>query len=107
MPEYSCRWGPIHTNLGNIVKAIGRRNRKASLLAHLESIAGYPPISDFAADVRAPGLLLSGSQDPFVSDAGAQKLAALCGATHERITAGHSIPAEVSQLYHSMFSFLL
>lgn len=91
--------------LENIVKAIVRRNRKEALEAHLEAMAGYPPLSHIAKNIRAPAVILSGEQDPLVSREYANELATLCGARHDHIAdAGHSIPAEVPQLFNQILT---
>lgn len=86
--------------LDNIVKAIVRRNREKSLVAHLEAIAEYPPLSHLARDIRSPLLVISGCEDPLVKPEGAEELAELCGGRHQCIVgAGHSVSAEVPQLF--------
>ena len=86
--------------LCNIVKAIVKRNKKESLVAQLNALAVYPPLSDIARKVRAPSLFISGSDDPFVTGKKTRQLAKLCGGTHKQIKgSGHSIPAEAPELF--------
>jgi pimeloyl-ACP methyl ester carboxylesterase len=94
--------------LSDIVKAIVKRNREESLIAHLEAMASYPPLSSIAIDFIKPCLVLSGSDDPFISEEEAKELAVLCGGQHKHIIgAGHSIPAEVPELFaQNLLEFL-
>ena len=86
--------------LDKIVKAIVRRNRKETLIAQLEAMNSYPSLSQIARDVQSPSLVLSGSDDPFVTEAGARKLAVLCNGQHNHtIGIGHSIPAEAPEFF--------
>ncbi len=95
--------------LPDIVKSIVKRNREDSLIAHLEAVASYPPLSSIVRDFSVPCLVLSGSDDPFVSEEEAKELAILCGGQHRSfIGAGHSIPAEVPELFaQSLIKFFL
>jgi len=53
-----------------------------------------------ARDVHSPSLVLSASDDPFVTEAGARQLAVLCNGQHKHITGiGHSIPAEAPEFF--------
>jgi 3-oxoadipate enol-lactonase len=86
--------------LSGIVKSIVNRNNKQFLIAHIEAMASYPPLSRIIRDFNKPCLVVSGSDDPFVSEEEAKQLADLCGGQYKRIIgAGHSIPAEVPELF--------
>lgn len=86
--------------LNKIVKAIVKRNRKEALIAQLEAITAYPSMSQIARDVHSPSLVLSASDDPFVTEAGARQLAVLCNGQHNHtIGIGHSIPAEAPEFF--------
>jgi 3-oxoadipate enol-lactonase len=87
--------------LHNIVKAIVRRNRKEALIAQLEAMTTYPPLSQIAQNVRIPCLIISASDDPLVTEEGARKLALLCNGQHKHINGiGHSIPSEAPELFN-------
>ena len=87
--------------LDGIVNAMVSRNNKQALMAHLEALMAYPPLSQMAKDFRIPCLVLSGSDDPLVSEEGAGKLAALLGGRHKHLTGiGHSIPFESPELFN-------
>ncbi len=94
--------------LDNIVKAIVRRNRKEALIAQLEAMTAYPPLSQIAQNVRIPCLIISTSDDPLVKEEGARKLALLCNGRHKHIAGvGHSIPAEAPELFNkTLLEFL-
>jgi len=94
--------------LPDIVKSIVKRNREDSLIAHLESVASYPPLSKIVRNFK-PCLVLSGSDDPLVSEEEAKELAILCSGQHKSfIGAGHSLPAEAPELFaESLLDFLL
>jgi 3-oxoadipate enol-lactonase len=82
-------------NLDNIVKAIVKRNKKQAVIAHLEAICAYPPLSQIAQHVNRPVLVVSGSDDLLVTESDAEHLASVCGGRHKHLTGiGHSIPAE-------------
>ena len=87
--------------LNHIVAAIVRRNRKEALTAHLEAMTLYPPLAPIARNVNCPALVLSGADDPLVTQEAAKQLALLCGGRHKHITGiGHSIPVEASDLFN-------
>jgi pimeloyl-ACP methyl ester carboxylesterase len=77
-----------------------------NVVAH-QSLAGFAlclllrgRLSFAAQDVRCPVLVLSSSDDPLVSEEGAQELAGLCNGSHERLPGlGHSIPIEAPELF--------
>lgn len=94
--------------LDNIVEAIVRRNRKEALIAQLEAMTAYPPLSQIAQSVHGSPLVLSASDDPFVTEAGAGRLAELCNGWHKHISGiGHSIPAEAPELFNKIVSQFL
>jgi len=87
--------------LNHIVTAIVRRNRKEALIAHFEAMALYPPLSSIAQNVNCSALVISGSDDPLVTQEGAKQLASFCGGRHKHITGiGHSIPVEAPDLFN-------
>jgi pimeloyl-ACP methyl ester carboxylesterase len=94
--------------LDKVVKAIVRRNRKEALIAQLEAMNSYPSMSQIVRDVQSPALILSGSDDPFITGEGARKLAMLCNGKHNHINGiGHSIPAEAPEFFsETVFQFL-
>jgi pimeloyl-ACP methyl ester carboxylesterase len=86
--------------LDNIVHAMVKRNRKQSLIAHLEAMTGYPSLSQIAQNVHGPVLVLSGSDDLLVKESDAGELAMICNGRHNHFTGtGHSIPAEAPELF--------
>ena len=89
--------------LPSIVKAAIKRNSKEALVAHLEAITDYPPLSQIAGSLGIPTLVISGSRDPFVTEQGAKQLATLCGGRHEHLDGiGHCIPMEVPELFNEI-----
>jgi len=86
--------------LDNIVKAIVRRNRTEALIAQLEAMTAYPPLSKIARNVRTPCLVISASDDLLVTEERARGLALLCNGQHKHINGiGHSIPSEAPELF--------
>ena len=86
--------------LDPIVKAIVKRNKKQALIAHLEAISSYPPLSQIGQNVHRPVLVLSGSDDLLVAESDARELAMVCGGRHDHLTGiGHSIPAEAPEVF--------
>ena len=86
--------------LDSMVKAIVKRNTKEAIIAQLEAMTTYPPLSAVAQTVRVPCMVISASDDPLVTQDGAGELAMLCGGDHEHITgAGHSFPTEAPELF--------
>jgi pimeloyl-ACP methyl ester carboxylesterase len=86
--------------LDKIMKAIVRRNKEDGLIKQLEAMAEFTRPSSAALDIRCPVLVLSASDDPLVTEEGAQELARLCKGRHERLAGlGHSIPAEAPELF--------
>lgn len=87
-------------HLDRIEKAIIRRNRAASLAAHLAAIGAYPSLRSMLQKLDSPALVMCGSDDSLVSVSGAAEVAAKCGGRHLVIEGvGHSIPAEAPELF--------
>ncbi len=81
--------------LRNIVKATVTRNKKEALIAHLEAMSRYGPISHIAGSIHKQCLVISGADDPLVPEEEARHLAALCTAVHKPLSGvGHSVPVE-------------
>lgn len=88
-------------NLVNMVKAIVKRNKKQAIIAHLEAISAYPPLSQIAQHVHHPVLVVSGSDDLLVTESDAKQLAMICDGRHDHLTGiGHSIPAEAPEVFN-------
>ena len=86
--------------LPTIVEAVVARNSAEALIAHLEAVRHYPSLNEIARSVQAPCLVVSGTDDLLVTEEAAQKLASLCNGSNERFAgAGHSLPAEVPELF--------
>ena len=84
--------------LDHIVTAVVKRNKKQALIAHLEAISAYPPLVQIAQHVHGPVLVVSGSDDPLVTESDAKHLARVCGGRHKLLMGiGHSIPAEAPE----------
>jgi len=94
--------------LSSIVSATVKRNSKEALVAHLDAMAAYPALSRVAAHIRVPTLVISASEDPLVTQEGAQELAALCKGQHKRLLEiGHSVPSEAPELFNqTLLEFL-
>jgi pimeloyl-ACP methyl ester carboxylesterase len=87
--------------LDSIVKGIVMRNSKEALIAHFEAMVTYPPLSQIARHVHVPSLVISGSDDPLVTEEGAKELAELCGGRQKHIVGvGHTVPAEAPELFN-------
>jgi pimeloyl-ACP methyl ester carboxylesterase len=86
--------------LDHMVTAMVRRNKKQALIAHLEAISVYPPLSQIAQNVHCPVLVVSGSDDLLVTESDAKELAMVCGGRHNHLTGiGHSLPAEAPEVF--------
>jgi pimeloyl-ACP methyl ester carboxylesterase len=93
--------GQNETLLPKMVKALAARNRKASLLAHLEALLTYPPPSIHATAVSQPCLVLSGSEDLLNHTASARRLAEMTNAGCEAFDRiGHSVPVEAAERFN-------
>ena len=87
-------------NLDRISKTIARRNREASVIAHLKALGGYPGLRSLLHPLPMPVLVLSGADDPLVSVKGAAEIAEKSGGRHMLLkSVGHSIPAEASEVF--------
>ena len=94
--------------LDHIVTAMVKRNKKQALIAHLEAIQLYPPLSRIAQHVHRPVLVVSGSDDLLVTESDARHLATVCGGRHTHLTGiGHSIPAEAPEVFTKTVSKFL
>ena len=88
--------------IGGIVKASVRRNTEEGARRLLEGMMRYPDLSELAAKVRAPTLVLSATQDVLVEHEGAQRLAELAGGRHISVAdVGHTIPIEAPDVFSS------
>ena len=89
--------------LASMVKAIVARNTEDALIAQLEAMTAYPPLSQMLRNVHSPCLVISASDDPLVTEEGASQLAGLCHGRHKHIKGiGHSIPSEAPELFNKM-----
>lgn len=108
-------WAALPVILGNdyltqhehlikgIISASTGRNQEEGVARLLEGMMRYPDLSELAANVSAPTLVLSGEQDLLVSRSGAEELAKLCGGEHREVAGvGHTIPIEQPQLFESL-----
>ena len=87
-------------HLDRVAKTIVRRNRRASLVAHLSAMTAYPSMRSLLIQMDLPTLVLCGSDDPLVSVEGAMEVAEISGGRCLPIQdAGHSIPVEAPQLF--------
>lgn len=86
--------------LDRVAKTIVRRNRTASLVAHLSAMADYPSLRSMLAKLDVSSLVMCGSDDCLVSIEGAAEVAAKSGGRHLVAKgAGHSIPVEAPELF--------
>ena len=87
--------------LPKIVAALVARNRKASLLAHIEAMLAYPPPSASAKLSSRPCLVISGSEDLLSHPAAARQLARITNGTHEEFAqTGHIAPVEAPERFN-------
>ncbi len=87
-------------NLDRIAKTIVRRNREASLVAHLTALGAYPRLRSMLQSLDLPLLVMCGADDPLVSPKGAAEVAEKSGGRLMVVeAAGHSIPAEAPELF--------
>jgi pimeloyl-ACP methyl ester carboxylesterase len=95
-------------HLDRIEKAIIRRNRAASLAAHLSAIGTYPSLRSMLQKLDMPVLVMCGADDSLVSQDGALEVAAKIGGRHLLVRGvGHSIPAEAPELFRDTVSRFL
>lgn len=81
--------------LDNIARASVERNSRQGTRLLLEGLAEFPELTELAADVSAPTLVISADADPLVTPDGAARLAELCGGDHELVAnCGHTVPIE-------------
>lgn len=86
--------------LDRIVKTIVRRNSTESLRAHLEAMQHYPALSKTLKKLPFLVLVLTGEDDPLVTQEGGREIAKICGGRHVEIKGvGHSIPAEAQDAF--------
>ena len=84
--------------LERVVATIVRRNKTEALRAHLEALQDYAPLSRNLHPQPFLVLVLSGEDDPLVSQEGAAEVARICGGRHVQLKGiGHSIPAEAPE----------
>lgn len=89
--------------LDGLVEATIRRNSKEGLVALLEGMLSYPPLSQIVGSLSVPSLVISASEDPLVTEEGTKDLAALCGGRHLHVKGiGHSVPSEAPELFSEM-----
>ena len=93
-----------HQNiLDKIVEAVVIRNRKNSLIAQLDALLNYPPLSDITAAYDKPTLIITGLEDPLVEPDDVQNLAHACRAGHRQLAGiGHSVPAEAPEIFQQL-----
>jgi pimeloyl-ACP methyl ester carboxylesterase len=94
--------------LDRIAKTIVRRNSTDSLRAHLEAMQNYPSLSKVLKKQPFLVLVLTGEDDPLVTQEGGREIARICGGRHVEIKGvGHSIPAEAHDTFLDMVSHFL
>ena len=86
-----------------IIAASVQRNQPEGVARLLEAMNDYEDLSDLAARVSAPTLVISGEQDVLVEAQGAARLAELCGgADHLQIpNSGHTVPIEAAEAFEA------
>ena len=81
--------------LDRIVAASVQRNTPEGIGALVAELERAPELAELARQVQCPTLVLSASDDPMVTAAGASRLAELAGGHHRLIAdCGHTIPIE-------------
>lgn len=94
--------------LDRIAKTIVRRNHTASLRAHLEAMQHYPSLSKGLYKLPFLVLVVTGEDDPLVTQKGGQEIARICGGQHHEMKGvGHSIPAEAQDAFLEMVQHFL
>lgn len=90
-------------------KSLVVRNRFNALAAQLEALHRYPPLSDFANAIDVPALVLWGTEDRMVNEAGARRIAERLKATFIPLAGiGHSLPVEAPGAFQGhLADFLL
>ncbi len=93
----------MHENakvLERIVNTIVRRNKTGALRAQLEAMQHYPPLARSLHQTPFLVLVITGEDDPLVTQEGASEIARICGGRYEILKGvGHSIPAEAPKLF--------
>ncbi|MCP4688969.1 MAG: hypothetical protein GY859_13025, partial [Desulfobacterales bacterium] len=88
--------------LNIIIGAIVRQNKKEAVEAQLRAVPGLTSNAELAARCVCPMLAITGAEDPMAVRAEARELAELSGGRHQEVAlAGHSIPAEVPELFNN------
>ncbi len=83
--------------LPKMVDALVARNRKQSLLAHLEALLTYPSPAVTAKKISRPTLVISGSEDMLNPPETAKQLAKITAGEHQAFEKiGHSLPVEAT-----------
>ena len=92
-----------HENiLEGIVRATVQRNSEEGVRALLEAMEHYPTVTELAADVDTPTLVMSATEDPLVTREGARELADLTGGDHVEIDGvGHTVPIEAPEEFRA------
>jgi 3-oxoadipate enol-lactonase len=94
--------------LDRLAKTLVRRNRAASLSAHLSAMTAYPHLRTMLEKLAVPALVMCGSDDALVRVEGAAEVAEKCGGRHLIVRgAGHSIPVEAPELFMDTISRFL
>lgn len=89
-------------HLDRIAKTIVRRNREASVIAHLSAMTDYPSLRSMLIKLEMPMLAMCGADDPLVNVNGVAEMAAKSGGRHVVVKgAGHSIPVEAPKWFLS------
>ena len=89
--------------VAKIVAAIAVRNNKEALMAHFRAMSDYPSPETFVNSIQCPTLVISGFDDPIVSQLDARQLAKDCHGRYEMFPeTGHSIPAEAPALFQQV-----
>jgi 3-oxoadipate enol-lactonase len=86
--------------IDHIAQSITRRNKERYLKAHFEAMTKYRSMAKVLAPLSIPILVLSGTEDPLVTAAGAEKIVQVSGGRHIRLPhLGHSLPAEAPESF--------
>lgn len=89
--------------LAGIIKASVERNDPDGVKRLLDAMINYPNLADLARGVAAETLVISASHDLLVTVEGAERLADLCGGTHELVEGcGHTIPIEKPEEFRTL-----
>jgi pimeloyl-ACP methyl ester carboxylesterase len=89
--------------IDKIVAAIIVRNNKEALIAHFRAMSDYPSPETFVHSIQYPTLVISGADDPIVSQSDARQLAKNCHGHYKMLPEiGHSIPAEAPVFFQKV-----